>query len=1126
MTNGVLTIINKSGGIKSFARPLLLIVCALWAISALAQTRNITGTVTDDAGDPMPGVAVLIKGTSNGTSTDIDGKYTLKANQGAILEFSYIGYLTQTVTVGERSVINISMKEDIKALDEVVVVAYGTQKKSSITGAISQVNSADLAKRPVSSVTAALEGNTPGISISGNYGAAGSNPTITIRGVGTITGTNSPLYVIDGVPFDGNITDINPEDVESMSVLKDAASAALYGNRAANGVILITTKKAKAEKISLTFKTNQGWYQRGIPEYDVTNPNQWMTSMFNAVRNYQYSTNVAKNGHDAALAAATEYAQLNTIDDMVKLNIYNMANTELFMADGSLNPAASILPGYIGDLDWYDQVIRNGYRGEYLLSGSGASERSDYFFSLGYLDENGYVKNNDFSRISARSTVNLRPTKWLRSGFNINATYQKFSNAKGAGDDASSYTNAFNYCRSISPVYPVHLHYTNDGITDPSLNGQYILDGAGKAQWDPGFYNVETADGTVTQIQTRNQNSGRHMIWENEVNKDVTKRTTVNGIAYMDFVLPYNIVATVKGSLNLRHSENKTYNSSIIGDGAANNGRYKYVGYDYRSYTLQEQLRWNYTFDKKHTVEVLLGHENYDWKRSYHYDYKTSEILLGGAFPSNFTTLTSIEGYEDRYKTESYLGRIQYNYDDRYNLEASYRRDGSSRFAKGHRWGNFGSIGANWVFSNESFMKDYEWLNTGKLRADWGRVGNDAGVDYYAYMALLGLYKYGSEGAVVVVQKPAYDLSWETGESWGIGLETRLFNRWNFGMEYYHRTNRDLLFSLNDPASAGSTDTDTSSATHYVNFGEIANYGIEINTDVDIFANKDWTINIGANLTTLKNKVLSMPEAYKKDGYRSGNVLIKEGTSRYEWNTYTYCGVDMTDGNALYLPDFDRYYIEDGDQIIGVVDDSHSKLAAANWRKIGDNYYVTNPTSYGSRTYKGTALPSVYGSFQGNFRYKNFSISALFTYSLGGKVMDEVYNGLMSFSGNPTQLHTDVLNSWTPDMAVAEDAPNRICTSINPQLNQETYSTNNTTSDRWLTSRNYLVFKNLNCAYRLPRNLLRKIDLQGATISFACENLFTKTARKGMDAQMALSGRQYNYLTTPRVYTFSLSLNI
>lgn len=1110
---------------KSITRILLLVVCALWAIEASAQARNITGKVTDETGDPMAGVAVMVKGTSTGIATDIDGNYSIKASKGAVLEFSYIGYMTQSITIGERSVINVTMKEDVKALDEVVVVAYGTQKKSSITGAITQVNSEALAKRPVSSVTAALEGNTPGISVSGNYGAAGSSPTITIRGVGTVTGTNSPLYVIDGVPFDGNITDLNPEDVESMSVLKDAASAALYGNRAANGVILITTKKAKAEKISITFKTNQGWYQRGIPEYDVLGPDQWMTTMFNAVRNFQYSSNVAKNGHEAALTAATQYAQKNTMDDIIKLNIYNIANDDLFMADGSLNPQASILSGYRGDIDWYDQVIRNGYRGEYLLSGSGASERSDYFFSLGYLDENGYVKNNDFSRISGRSTVNLRPTKWLRTGFNVNATYQKSSNAKGAGDDSGSYTNAFNYCRTIAPIYPVHLHYTNDGITDPSLNGQYILDGAGKPQWDPGFYNIETEDGKTTQIQTRNQNSGRHMIWENEVNKDVNKRTTLNGIAYMDFMLPYNIVATVKGSLNLRHSENKVYNSSIIGDGASNNGRYKYVGYDYRSYNLQEQLRWNYTFDRKHTVEVLLGHENYDWKRSYHYDYKTNEILLGGDFPSNFTTLTTMNGYDDRYKTESYLGRVQYNYDDRYNFEASFRRDGSSRFADGNRWGNFGSVGANWVFTNENFMKSYPWVNTGKIRADWGRVANDAGVDYYAYMALLGLYKYGGEGAVVMTQKPAYDLTWETGESWGVALETRLFNRWNLNIEYYHRTNKDLLFSVNDPASAGSTDPDTSSATHYVNFGKIANYGIEINTDVDVFTNKDWTVNLGFNLTTLKNKVVELPEAYKKDGYRSGSVLIKEGTSRYEWNTYSYCGVDMTDGNALYRPDFDRYYIEDGGNIIGTKED-HTKLAEANWRKIGDEYYVTNASSYGSRTYKGTALPSVYGSFQGNFRYKNFSISALFTYSLGGKVMDGVYNNLMSFSGNPTQLHKDVLNSWTPDMALSADAPNRINTSINPQLNQETYSTNNATSDRWLTSRDYIVFKNLNCAYRFPRELLRKIDLQGATVSFSCENLFTKTARKGMDAQMSLSGSQSNYLTTPRVYTFSLSLNI
>ncbi len=1123
MNNEKLTMINKRGGVLN--RFLLLLVCAVWTLSVSAQTRSVTGVVTDEAGNPMPGVTILVKGTNTGTVADIDGKYSINAAIGSTLEFSFLGYVTQTATVGDRSVIDIALKEEVKSLDEVVIVAYGAQKKSSITGAITQVNAEALAKRPVSSVTSTLEGNTPGIMVTSSYGSAGASPSIIIRGVGTVNGSTAPLYVIDGVPFDGAISDLNPEDIESISVLKDAASCALYGNRAANGVILITTKRAKSEKVSITFKTNQGWFQRGIPEYDVMNANQWMSAMFNAVRNYNYSANVAKLGHEAALSAATEYAQANTIEDIAKLNIYNVADNELFMPDGSLNPAASILPGYIGDLDWYDQVIKNGYRAEYLLSGSGSSDRSDYYFSLGYLDENGYVKNNDFSRLSGRATVNLRPTEWLKGGLNLHTTYQQFSNAKGNGDDEASYTNAFNYCRNIAPIYPVHLHYTNDGITDPAKNGEFILDGAGKPQWDPGFYNVETEDGTVTQILTRNQNAGRHMLWENEVNKDRSKYKTINGMAYIDITLPYHIVATVKGSVFLRNTETEGYDSSIIGDGASNNGRYKYVGYNYHSYTLQEQLRWNYTFNDKHTIEVLLGHENYDYKYTYRYDFKTNEIMLGGAFPSNFTTLSSMSGYEKRYKTESYLGRVQYNFDERYNLEASFRRDGSSRFANGHRWGSFGSVGANWVFSNEAFMKKLEWLDSGKLRANWGRVGNDRGVGYYASMALLGLNKYGGEGAVIVEQKAADELTWETGESWGVGLDTRLFNRWNLTLEYYHRVNRDLLFSLNDPASAGSTSTTTTSATHYVNFGKIANYGIEINTDVDVFTNKNWTINLAANLTTLKNKVLDMPDIYAKDGYRSGSQLIKEGKSRYEWNTYTYCGIDMTDGNALYLPNFDNYYIEDGNQIIGTKE-GHTKLADANWRKINGKYYVTNASSYGERSYKGTALPKAYGSFQGNFRYKNFSVSAMFTYSLGGKLLDNVYNDLMNFSGNPKQLHKDVLNSWTPDMAVAENAPDRINTSINPQLNQTTYSTNNATSDRWLTKRNYIVFKNLNCSYRLPASFLRKIDVQNATIGFACENLFTKTARKGLDAQQGLSGYQYNYLTTPRVFTFSLSFTI
>lgn len=259
---------------KSFTRFLLLLVCAVWTISATAQTVTVTGTVTDQTGDPMPGVAVMIKGTTTGVSTDIEGKYSLKASKGATLEFTYIGYHNIKVTVGNNPVIDVEMKEDVSALDEVVVVAYGTQKKSSITGAISQINSKDIESRPVSSVTSALEGASSGISVTGAVGQPGSEASVTIRGMGTVNGNNSPLIVLDGVPYDGYITDISPDDIESISVLKDAASCALYGNRASNGVLLLTSKKSKVNKPTFTFKTSQGWYERGMPDYDTVDPYQ------------------------------------------------------------------------------------------------------------------------------------------------------------------------------------------------------------------------------------------------------------------------------------------------------------------------------------------------------------------------------------------------------------------------------------------------------------------------------------------------------------------------------------------------------------------------------------------------------------------------------------------------------------------------------------------------------------------------------------------------------------------------------------------------------------------------------------------------------------------------------------
>ncbi|MDE6394761.1 MAG: TonB-dependent receptor plug domain-containing protein, partial [Duncaniella sp.] len=356
MTNGVLTQINKSGGWKSaLSRTLLLVFCAIWSLNLSAQSRKITGTVTDESGDPMAGVTVLIKGTNQGTATDIDGQYSINAKTGAVLEFSYIGYLTQTVTLGERSVINIRLKEDSKVLDEVVVVAYGAQKKSSITGAITQISSETIEKRPITSVTAALEGNTPGLTTTANYGAPGESSTIQIRGIGTVNGSNTPLYVVDGVPYPGAIADINPEDVQSISVLKDAASAALYGNRAANGVILITTKKAKSERCQVTFKTTQGFYNRGMKDYKTTDVNQWMNVAYQDMLSTYVNTQGIARTDKEGMAGAHEYVRNNFVDGFAFINIFDAPKDQLFDNQGNFGNH-SILSGYADDLDWFDQA--------------------------------------------------------------------------------------------------------------------------------------------------------------------------------------------------------------------------------------------------------------------------------------------------------------------------------------------------------------------------------------------------------------------------------------------------------------------------------------------------------------------------------------------------------------------------------------------------------------------------------------------------------------------------------------------------------------------------------------------------------------------------------------------------
>lgn len=1077
---------------------LIAVFCLLFGGKALAQS-TVSGTVFSSEDDsPIIGASIKIQGTKMGAATDIDGKFRLEnVKKGATLVVTYIGMQTKTVKAGEN--MKIYMTSDSKSLDEVVVqVAYGAAKKSTLTGAVTQVDSKQIEVRPVSSVTSALEGTTSGVQINSTYGQPGEEPSIRIRGFGTVNGSATPLYVLDGVPFGGNISDLNSNDIESITVLKDAASCALYGNRASNGVILITTKRGKGEKMAFNLKVNQGTYSRGIKEYKVLNAKEFMETSWLNLRNSRISA-----GDDQATANA--YASKNLINDELYLNIYNKADDQLFDANGKLVSDAQILDGYADDLDWYDNAIRDGYRQEYNFSGSQASAKSDYYFSVGYLNEKGYVTNSDFDRLTGRAAMNFRPKKWLNTGFTISGSHQK-SNITN-GNSSASYTNAFMFCRDIAPIYPVHLH---------NADGSYQLDSFGNKQYDSGSYTDENGN----PVLTRNQYQDRHVIWENELNENKSFRNTIQSSAYMDLKFLNDFTFTVKGELNVRNNENRTYNSALIGDGKGNNGRTSRSIYRYKNYTFQQQLNWNHTFGN-HTVGVLLGHENYSYFYDYTYIYKTNQTFAGQDNLDNFTNLTNGSGYSNRYRTESYLGRVRYDYQEKYNVEASFRRDGSSRFAKESRWGNFGSIGASWVVTKEDFMKPITWVNNLKLRADYGLVGNDAGAGYYSYMALYASKQNHNKGAYYLSQLANTKLKWETGASFGIGVDARLFNRWNISAEYFDKRNKDLLFDVYLPLSAGATSSNSAEATITENMGTISNRGFEINTDVDIFKNKDWTVNLSANASFIKNKIVELPEQ-DKDGIISGIYKIAEGKSRYEFFTYTYVGVDQMTGNSLYKANLENYHVTTADgQTVGNADGNDiSKYVT----QIGNEYYVNN-TSYALKEYHGSAIPKVYGSFAPSVRYKDLSLSLMFTYSIGGKVYDAVYSSLMSTGTTPSNYHKDILKSWSEiPSGMTEDSQDRIWYGGIPQINSSMTSTNNATSSRWLTDASYLVLKNINMSYSLPKAWVNALTLESIRLNLSCENAFTCTKRRGMNPQQSFNGYQYNYLVTPRVFTIGVDV--
>ena len=1044
--------------------------------TALAQTE-ISGTVvSSDDGQPIVGASILVAGTQTGTVTDVDGNFRLSVRSGAKLVVSYVGMLTKTVSASNG--MKVTLSPDDKGLDEVVVVAYGTAKRQSITGSVAVVDSKKISDRISTTVTGALEGSAPGVQVNNSYGEPGATPKIHIRGVGTlVSGADQPLYIVDGTPFEGNIAELNPSDIESMSVLKDASSAALYGNRAANGVVLITTKKAKfTTKPNITVKMDQGFYRRGIAEYDRLGPDQWMEASWQAMRNYALSGGIVTT--DAAAAA---YATQHLIPDYVKRNIYDAADGALFDANGKLT--AKMRPGY-DDLDWQKAVERTGHRQEYNLSAAVANDRYNIYSSAGYLNEQGYTLNSGYERFTGRINTNYHANKWLELGMNLSGT----SSVRSFNADANGtfFANPFYVTRYMTPVYPVYLH---------NADGTYVLDADGNKQYDT----------------TSEYLNNRNLPYEMQMDMDRIRRNVLDGLIYANVSLPYGFTLTGKVDLNHSNTNRQTYNNPVIGDGASNNGRLTERSNQYISYTGQELLNWDHNFDLHH-IDVLLGHENYSWNRKYHRVMNTNGAINGLRALSNFVLNADTEGYFEDYRTESYLGRLRYNYDEKYFLDFSLRRDGSSKFHKDKRWGNFFSAGVNWNIKKEKFMEKVKWVDALRARASYGEVGNDAAVNLYGYQALYYITKNGGNPALVRQKLAALDLKWETTQTFDFGVEGTLFDRLNFSLGYFDKRSKDLLFEVRFPLSAGSYYGNDliENLTQYQNIGTISNRGFEIMLNGDVVRSKDWTWNLSFDATTLSNKVIKLP---KGEDILHGQQNYSEGHSAYEWYTYHFVGVDQMTGKSLYELDPKQ---------------EATAASAGDLVEINGTKYTTS-TSQALRKWAGTALPSVYGSFGTNLRWKDLSLSVLMTYSLGGKTMDGSYRSLMSTASasSSSALHKDVLNSWTaaPNGMTATSA-DRIDPNGTPILDFNGSTDNNAVSDRWLTSSSYLIMKNIMLTYRLPKSLVTKWGLGGVSLKAGVENLFTLTSRKGLNPQYSFAGGSDDTYVSARVFNFGLTVDL
>ena len=1063
----------------------------LFAGSVMAQT-NVSGTVTsEDDGEPVVGAAVKVEGTNTGTVTDVDGHFQLNAPAGAKLVVSYLGMKPQTVKAGGN--MKVVLVNDNKTLDEVMVVAYGKQKKSSFTGSAAEIKSDKLADRQVANLTQALSGEVAGVQVTVPSGKPGETASVRIRGIGSFSSSNAPLYVVDGVPYDGDISAINPNDIASLTVLKDAAANALYGARGANGVILVTTKSGKTGEAQVTFDAKIGHESRAVSNYDVIkSPATYMEKAYEAI----YNSGI---GQGLTAEQANQYA--NRIlptngDGGVGYTIFTVPDGEsLIGMDGKINPKATLgykdsNYTYLPD-NWYNEVYnKSNVRQEYNATVSGKGEKISYFTSAGYLNDEGVVKNSGFERFTTRSKVDYQVKPWLKLTSNVAYTHYNSSYSVTNKNDwnSTSSANIFYVANFMSPIYPLYVR---------DANGNIMKDGNGFTMYDYG-----DGKGLTDYAGNRTFMSGSNPASSGQLDKNKYSADVLSGRWGAEFDIYDGLTFNYNLGLDIDHTNRSTLYNAFYGQYAGMGGSiYKYA---YTTKAINHQFLLNYSHDfGKHSVTALLGHERYDFMTSELYGNKNKLYFPDVMELDNALKTPTTSSSTDRYSTRGWFGRVQYNYDEKYFASVSYRRDGSSRFAKDSRWGDFGSVGAAWVISKEAFMQPTkDWLTFLKYKISYGVQGNDnlllqnsnpPAPNYYPYQDIYRVVNLNDEAATSLYIKGNPDITWETSYSFNTGFD---FNLWNGklsgSVEYYNRTTDDLLYYMPVAVSNGY-------AYFPKNVGKVRNFGFEFDLNSDVYKTKDITVSLYANATTMTNRIEKLaPEL--KGRWIDGTSLYREGGSMYNYYMRKFAGV-YTGSDADKASLVDGEAAEKG-QALYYVDqtDANGKVTGvkktANWAKA---------TQYEL----GDRLPDVYGGFGVKVAAYGFDFSISTSYQLGGKCRDWGYQSLMH-AGTANEAgsgwHKDILNSWS------EKNPNSNIPRVD---SNDQYA--NATSDRFLVSSNYLDIDNISFGYNFPRTWVNRIGLKGLRLYFTADNVALFAKRKGLDPRQSYSsatGMNYSALRT------------